>query len=492
MASAALPAVPRDAVARRAEWESLARFGLNPRKPATFGIVWGRRRIGKSFLLSSLCEATDGLYYEAIRGSRSEALAELGALVADRTGAPAPLQLDDWSAAVDALMQLGEKRPTLVVLDEYPYLREHSPELDSVLQRAFAPRSKLRTDTHCRLVVCGSALSVMKGLLAGTAPLHGRAGMDLRMTAFDFRGARELHDATDLRLALRMYAVVGGVAAYARDMVEYDLPTSLQGFDTWMARRVLSPAAPLFREVEVLLSEDPTTSTVRKPNLYHATMAGVALGNHAFSKLTRYVQMSAPSLSPILNGLIDAGFIARVEDPLRQRRPLYQPADSLLRFHYAVIRPRHSRFSRAGAQPLPVWQAARPAFASQVLGPCFEEMARTWVQHYADPETLGGSVPGMVGPSVLPGGNGQEVDVVAVDEGDGERRVLALGEAKAGERLGMQHLARLEEARAQLGSGAQEAKLLLFGTEIGDALGREARSRSDVEVVDLERLYEGS
>src|SRR5690606_361832 len=53
---------------------------------ATLGIVWGRRRVGKSFLLQSLVEQTGGLYYTAVRGSSAEALRELGELVGEYQG----------------------------------------------------------------------------------------------------------------------------------------------------------------------------------------------------------------------------------------------------------------------------------------------------------------------------------------------------------------------------------------------------------------------
>jgi len=55
----------------------------------------------------------------------------------------------------------------------------------------------------------------------------------------------------------------------------------------------------------------------------------------------------------------------------------------------------------------------------------------------------------------------------------------------------MAHVHRLERARAHLGPRAKDAKLLLFGSAIDQALRAHADRRSDVEIVDLERLYEG-
>ena len=483
-------------VGRETEWARLSEFVESGETNATLGIVWGRRRTGKTFLLATIAEQTAGFYYEAIRGSSAEALRELGDRIGAHQGAAAPLALDGWPAAVDALLALGAERETVVVLDEYPYLLEHTPELDSIVQRAFGPRSVARTGSRTRLILCGSAMTVMRQMLGGTAPLRGRAGMDLRVSAFDFRVSRQLYEIEDRRAAFRTYAVIGGVAAYAREMVEGDLPSGGRDFDRWVCRRVLSPSAPLFHEVELLLSEDPTTTRARKINLYHATLAGIATGHHAHGKLANYVKVSGASLAPIIEALVSAGLVERVLDPIRDNRPTYEPADPLIRFHYAVIRRQRSRLARHDADRGRIWRHLLPTFESQVLGPCFETAARYWTAQFAAPETLGAE-PDHVGPTVLmlPDGGERQLDVVVSRDDGGpasERPVLSIGEAKAGERVSQRHLVRLEEARAALGARAADATLLLFGVEFTPALISTAANRGDVELIDLDRLYHGS
>lgn len=173
---------PSDMIGRRAEWALLGEFAESEESHASLGIVWGRRRVGKSFLLQLLVEQTGGFYFEATRGSSAEALRELGERIAVHQGAAAPLAFDDWDAAVRALVALGRDGETVVVLDEYPYLTEHTPQLDSILQRAFGPRESVGSSSRARFILCGSAITVMGRILGGTAPLRGRAGMDLRIS----------------------------------------------------------------------------------------------------------------------------------------------------------------------------------------------------------------------------------------------------------------------------------------------------------------------
>ncbi|HEU5208835.1 MAG TPA: ATP-binding protein [Longimicrobiales bacterium] len=489
-----------DMIGREAEWRQLAEFATSGEDGASLGLVWGRRRIGKSFMLQALAEQTNGFYYHAVRGSSGESLHDLGDQLGAHSGSIAPLSFDSWGDAVGALMELGRRGETLVVLDEFPYMLEHTPGLDSLIQRAYAPRAGTRRDTQTRLILCGSAMSVMGQLLTGTAPLRGRAALDLRMQPFDFRTARLLHGIEDLETAILTYAVIGGVAAYAREMVGHDLPADPEDFNRWVSRRVLSPSAPLFGEVELLFGEDPTMSRARKPNLYHSTLAGVALGNHAWSSLTNYVKIPGGSLASVVSALVSADFLAEVQDPIRENRPTYQPADPLIRFHYAIIRRHQARLRRHGADIGALWAELTQTFRSRVLGPCFESMARSWALHFASRETVGGP-PVHVGPTTLTvrnddtGANEQrELDVVvAADDAEtpSDRTVTAIGEAKVGERLSLQHVVRLEEARGALGPVAASARLLLFGQHFDQAVVRAAEDRDDLEIIDLARLYEG-
>ncbi|MEX0708322.1 MAG: ATP-binding protein [Woeseia sp.] len=487
---------PKGIVGREVEWDLLREFATSGAAGATLGIVWGRRRTGKSLLLESLVERTGGFYYEAVRGSSAEALRELGARLGAHQQAAAPLSLDTWDDAIGALLKLGQKHEIPIVLDEYPYLLEHTPELDSIIQRAFGPRNRLRTSSRARLVLCGSAVTIMRQILSGSAPLHGRAGLDLRISPFDFRVARELHGLDDLNAAVRTFAVIGGVAAYAREMVGGDLPANIGDFDRWVCRRVLSPASPLFNEVGLLLSDDAATSKARKINLYHAALAGVASGHHSHKSLTGYVRIPGASLSPIVDALTSAEFLERIQDPVRDNRPTYYPADPLIRFHYAVIRRHGARLARHDANTKQIWRQIKSTFESQALGPCFEAMARYWCQHFADPTTLGGH-PDYVGPTVVASAESaeSELDVVVAEanaEAASDRRILAIGEAKAGERISARHLRRLEVARSLLGPRARDAKLLLFAAAFTADLVAVGAQRTDVELVDLERLYGGA
>ncbi|MBM0238442.1 ATP-binding protein [Micromonospora sp. ATA32] len=481
---------------RDVEWAELARFAADERPGATLGVVSGRRRQGKTLLLYELARASGGFYFGATEATSTESLRRLGAALGAYSGAPGPVQLADWAAAVDALLALGRDRPVTVVIDEFPYLVRAARDLPSVVQHALTPGRPERALSRTRLLLCGSALSFMGGLLAGSAPLRGRAGLELPVPPLDYRAAAAFWGISDPSLAARVFAVVGGTPAYRREYVQDDAPTGSDDFDDWMVRAVLNPARPLFREARYLLAEDPD---LRDVALYHSVLAAVAEGNASRGGIAGYIGRKANDLQHPLTVLEDAGLLVREPDPLRSGRSSYRISEPLITFYQAVMRPAWTALEqRHGAD---VWRRSQRRFASAVLGPRFEEIVRQWSLRFADPDTLGGvvaeaSAATLTDPSSR---TSHELDLVALGEpplGDGPRPLLAVGEVKWGRRLGVPDLERLRRARELLlrrpGVDASGARLVLASGEgFTDDLTRAATAQPEVVLVDPHVLYTG-
>lgn len=476
---------------REWEWSALAGFALDPAPGATLGVVSGRRRQGKSYLLEALCEASGGCYFAATEATEADSLRLLAETIGAWSGMPAAPALSGWEQALDVLLALGQNRPLTVVLDEFPYLCAASPALPSIVQKAFGPRRPQRSGSRTRLILCGSALTFMGGLLSGSAPLRGRAGLDLSIATLDYRLAARFWEVTDWRLAARLHAVVGGTPAYRREYSRGDAPTGPDDFDDWIARTVLNPASPLFKEARYLLAEEPD---LRDKALYHSVLAAVADGNTTRGRIATFVGRRDDAVRHPLTVLEDAGFLLREPDVFRPARSTFRITEPLVTFYHAVMRPEWSRLERPG-NATAVWHDARARFDSAVLGPHFEGLCRTWVTTFADRGTLGGTA-AVVGAAVVNDPARRrtwEVDVAAVAP-DGA--LLCIGEAKWGTIMGSEHLERLQRIQqllvAQDRPGAAGSRLMCCsGVGFTDQL-HQAQRNGDVILVDLERLYNGS
>jgi uncharacterized protein len=85
---------PAEIFDRDWEWAQLDRFVSDGQPGASLGLVSGRRRQGKTFLLESICEATGGFYYAATEAvPQQEALRQLAAEYARYTRSPGTLAL---------------------------------------------------------------------------------------------------------------------------------------------------------------------------------------------------------------------------------------------------------------------------------------------------------------------------------------------------------------------------------------------------------------
>ncbi len=498
------PERPADLFDRESEWAELSAFVSDTTPGLRIGIVYGRRRQGKSYPLRRLAAATAGFYYQALEHEPTQALAELG----DRLGAHlgvGRLALADWDEAISSLGRLAPRMggalgtapletmplgggsivdgPAVAILDEFPYLLEKTPELPSLLQRA-VDRSKDEGWPAVRLILCGSAISVMADLLEGQGALRGRVQSNLLMRPFSYLDSARFWGITDPDLAFRVDAILGGTPGY-RELVR-SVPSSIEEFDPWVVDEILSPAAALFREDEWLLGEQ---RGLENRALYLSVLSAVAGGSSTQSAISNELGRSQQSVLHPLDALVRSGFLHKDDDVLRQRRPVYRIADPIIRFHQVVRHPRVALFEdRRGAE---AWADARSSFESLVLGPHFEQLAREHLRRIG--ETLIGAPIVTVGTTVIndrDDHSAHELDIVALGPGTGpQRRVIeAIGEAKLRE-LDAGDLSRLEHIRTVLHGAAHAHIVLVSASGFTRGLVAEVANRIDVHLVDLNDVY---
>lgn len=493
---------PDDLFDRTQEWADLTEF-VDPTRPGMrIGIVSGRRRHGKSFVLRRLVTGVEGLYHQARELEKTQALAQFADDVAEYLELdPGTLVFADWEAAFRLVLGLPgrtssrrpRRRPTTLVIDELPYLLVHSPEIPSVLQLLYDEAQNVKDMPATTVVLCGSALSVMVELLSGNKPLRGRAQLDLTMRSFDYRQARDYWQTTDPQVAFHLDAVLGGTPGY-RALVSSDPPSSLEGMYGWIAQELLSPARSLFSERAILLREDPR---ILDKAAYNSILQAVAAGKRTTRAIGAAVGRDANLLRHPLGVLESAGFLLRVEDMLVKKRPTYQLADPIIRFAEVVIEPHRSLLEERDTAS--AWRVSAPAYSSMILGPHFEHLARVWTGKYSGVRF--GLPIGEVGPAVVNDVKGKaqhEIDVFAIERGrrvhDDNAPVLVLGEAKSTNRKRtVSDLARLDRIRATLveaGTDAASAALVLFSRDGFDAnLQSAAAARQDVHLVTLDDMY---
>jgi len=474
---------------RDAEWRGLVSFAADARVGATLGVVSGRRRQGKSYLLQALAEALGGIYFPALQLTEAVSLRLFTDELIRFTGSPVP-PLRDWIDAIQFLFGLSKDRPVPVVIDEFPFLVSASPSLPSIIQRELGPGGSGR-NSRVRLLLCGSAMSVMGGLLAGHAPLRGRAGLELIVHPFGYRDAARFWEVSDPKLAVLLHSVVGGTPAYRRELLREDTPGDLADFDPWVIRTVLNPQTPLFREARYLLAEE---TEIRDPSLYQSVLAAVAEGNATSGGIASYVGRKSNEIAHPLRVLEDCRLLVKQPDLFRSGRSTYRIVEPLVTFYQSIMSRDWARLE-LGDGPV-VWQGSEGRFLSQVVGPHFEALCRDYAIR-ANPDVFGGP-PGEVGSGVVtdPANRAQieiDVAVLAPAEHGHPRRVLSLGEAKWERVMDLQHVERLRRARDLLAVKGFDTRGTRLHCYSGAGFTPELRSAqdgdADIHLVDLSQLY---
>lgn len=494
-------AKPADMVDRDREWASLVGFATGGDPKLRIGIVSGRRRHGKSFLLQHLARRLGGLYLTAIEeDGRASALRRFSAAIAAHGGLPASaVVMDDWEPVLRSALAVAQRSSgtPLVVIDELPYLLRHSPEIPGLLQHIYDESQFGRPDAPGgRLILCGSAMSVMSELLSGTKPLRGRAVLDLRLAAFDYRDAALMWQIEDPYAALLVHSVLGGAPGY-RALADAPTPASEFEFATWVQRTVLDPALALYSraETEYLLREDPR---ITHRTLYYDILSALASGASTASGIGSLLGRERGAMARPLEVLESTGYVTRSEDILRPRKPTLTLTDPIVRFNQLITLPYAPLIEDGHAAD--AWSSGRPAFHSKILGPHFEDLTRVWTRRYARDETDGLEI-GPVGSAEISDAKTRtkhEVDVLALASGERPQsprsRVTLLGEAKATlSPRGPADLDRLDRIRTLIGEqghDVRDAKLAVFSLHGFDRnLQAAAAARDDVLLIGLNQIY---
>lgn len=367
-------------------------------------VLYGRRRIGKTALVTHALSAVDvpSIYFLCDeRGVEPNA---------ERFAETCADALDDVLPAVDgfedAFRYLANRveGPFVIAIDEFSYLVSADETVASVFQTVF---DETLADTDVSLVLFGSSIPMMEeGALSYESPLYGRRTGQWRLEAFEFGPARQFVPKYDVADQIRTYAVLGGMPAY---LEQFDPDADL--FEN-VERRVLSKGAFLYEEPEFLLGQE-----LRDPTTYTAILEAIAGGATRVTEIANEIGRDASSLSRYLQNLSRLALLERetpVTDP--DGRGVYRLPDQFLRFWFRFVGPNRAQLERGATAP--VLDAVREGLASHTSW-TFETVCRQAVATGAFPVDCSRVGRWWYGED--------EIDVVGVDDGT---ETLLLGECK--------------------------------------------------------------
>jgi AAA+ ATPase superfamily predicted ATPase len=417
------------------ELAALERWWAGP--AGTIGIVWGRRRVGKTALLEHFAAGRRAVFHTCARRPAPDELRILSAEAAPVLGGSfrdlAARPFADWTDAFEALAAAAADEPLLLVLDEAQELVEVVPELPSILRAVW---DRLRPRTKLRVLLCGSAVRTMEAMQEQREPLYGR--FDLALTLHPMRPHEVALMLPSLAPAERalVWGIVGGVPHYL------SLWDQSRDVASNLATLVANPAGRLLVEGELVMATEGGRGELTGQVLY-----AIAAGRTKFNEIQDAVRTDPTRTLERLRALrLVERMLPVTEDERHTRRRLYRIADNFLAFWLGAVSRHRSQIE------LGLGQTILPVLLRKLddhMGARWEEAFRMHLRRLADAGELGDEVVA-IGPYWSTGraaGDADEIDAVVLR---GRERAAALvGEAEWARRADGARLRRELEQKAR-------------------------------------------
>jgi AAA+ ATPase superfamily predicted ATPase len=409
---------------------------------AQMAVVWGRRRVGKTFLLASFTASLPCVFFTATRNfGEREQLDRLFEAGKRALGARMDLAGGGFSSLDSALrffFQLSVETPFVLVIDEAPRLKSSLDGLGDVFAAVWDQRP---SNARLLLVVCGSAVSAMRDLLGPQGGLYRRADPELRIDPLDpWAAAMLLGPAADGETVIQAYATCGG---YPLHLAAWDSGKSVaQNIHTLAG----TPGGLLLRDALDIMFEDLDFRSG-----YERVLGTMAHGPARRSKIAGRAQQR---IDQTLKQLQRSGYVSaeRPIGALETADPLYRMTDPYLRFWFSVLRAEADLID--GGQGVPVLKRVAAQLDAHVQS-VFEEIARMHAIREVAEERLPECVIGRWWKDEV-----LEADVVGLNRKD---QTVLVGEAKwQTKAFSLHQLAELRAKVPAIGKRAPQCQLAVW------------------------------
>lgn len=215
----------------------------------------------------------------------------------------------------------------ILVLDEYPYIRESVSGMDSILQALI---DKYRDKSKLSLIILGSYVDVMRSLLEHSNPLYGRVDLTINLRQMDYYESSLFYPKYSEEDRVRIYAVFGGITYYNR------LVDDSKSVKENIIELIASPGARLENEVSMYLN-----SEISKIVNVNEVFEALAKGHHKYGDILSQSHVSSgPTLVDVLDKLMKMEVVIKtspINDENNKRKTGYYISDNLSLFYYKYI-----------------------------------------------------------------------------------------------------------------------------------------------------------
>ena len=268
---------------REKEIKELQRLDDIANNTAQFTVLMGRRRTGKTTLMTEALKERPYLYFFIGKKAEQIQCLDFQKQVESVLGLHIHGQISSFATLLEEILIYSKQHKTTVIIDEFQRLSDIGDGIISDIQRVW---DKHQSEAHIHLIACGSIYNMMKRIFEDrNEPLFGRKTARIDLKPFSTSVLKQiLHDYNpdftpeDL---LMLYAITGGVAKYVAQLMDDECKT-------WedMICDVCRPSSIFLEEgTELLVGEFG-----RKFQIYYSILQLIASGMTSQSEIDSVIE----------------------------------------------------------------------------------------------------------------------------------------------------------------------------------------------------------
>lgn len=291
-------------------------------------VIYGRRRIGKSTLISEFIKDKKAIYYMATKVG-AERNVELMGEETLRVLAP-DLQSVSFKNIEALLTFIGENvsnEKIVLVIDELPYWAEKDESILSIFQKYVDIDWK---EKEILFILCGSALRFMEErVLSEKSPLFGRRTAQIKLEAFSYKEAAEFVPSYSNEDKAICYGITGGVAKYL------SLIDPKKSIHENIVEQFFEKTGYLYDETRNLLTQE-----FNDISLVNNIIEQIANGETTLNIISSKVHEKDSTVLYSLNKLISVGLIEKrvcITEEKNKKKTQYILKDEMFRFWYSYV-----------------------------------------------------------------------------------------------------------------------------------------------------------
>ena len=332
-----------------------------------FVIIYGRRRVGKTELVLNFIKNKPNVYFLAEERQDAENLREMQEMMGEFIGDDEfkLIRFDNWVDLFKGFLKRAEKR-SVIIIDEFPYLIKKNPAIPSEFQKIW---DLYLSKSNMVLILIGSSISMMEGLLGRKSPLYGRRTGQLEIKPIGIFDVKEFLPKYSIEDHINVYSCVDGIPLYLKQFSD-KLP-----FYGNIKRVFLNRDALLYSEAEILLKQE-----FREPANYFSILRALSFGYTRHNEIVDYTSLDKTIISKYIQNLERIKIIRR-EYPVTERKEKrknarYTFTDNYFRFWFRFIYPNKTLIEKGEAGQ--VIRAIKQDYGSY-LGHIFEDVGREFL-----------------------------------------------------------------------------------------------------------------